>query len=199
MIGPPPGVRILVATRPVDFRKGMDGLAALAQQSLGQDPFCGTVLVFRAKRADRVKLLALDGSGLVLVSKRLEEGRFRWPPVMDGLMRLSPAQQRASGAPPAVAAADDRRICSAMAGMHSGAMEACCGAHHLGRQLVAQGHQVRLMSPEYVRPYVKAAALPLPDASLDGYRAPNASICTCGAPNWLWPRRSAYCVPAAAS
>jgi transposase len=50
------------------------------------------VLLFRAKRADRVKLLLWDGSGLVLVSKRLEEGRFRWPPVMDGLMRLSPAQ-----------------------------------------------------------------------------------------------------------
>jgi transposase len=36
------------------------------------------------------------------------------------------------------------------------AMEACCGAHHMGRALAAQGHTVRLMSPEYVRPYVKA-------------------------------------------
>src|SRR6201982_2149112 len=36
------------------------------------------------------------------------------------------------------------------------AMEACCGAHHLGRVLRAQGHEVRLMSPEYVRPYVKS-------------------------------------------
>jgi transposase len=92
VITPPPGVRVLVATTPVDFRKGMDGLAALAQQTLGQDPFCGTVLVFRAKRADRVKLLFWDGSGLVLVSKRLEDGRFKWPPIMGGLMRLSPAQ-----------------------------------------------------------------------------------------------------------
>jgi transposase len=92
MISPPPGVRVLVAPRPVDFRRGMDGLAALAQQTLGQDPFSGTVLVFRAKRADRVKLLFWDGSGLVLVSKRLEEGRFKWPPIMDGLMQLSPAQ-----------------------------------------------------------------------------------------------------------
>jgi transposase len=50
MIGPPPGGRVLVATKPVDFRKGMDGLAALAQQKLAQDPFCGTVLVFRTKR-----------------------------------------------------------------------------------------------------------------------------------------------------
>jgi len=68
VITPPPGVRLLVATRPVDFRKGMDGRPELAQQSLAQDPFCGTVPVFRAKRADRVKLLFWDGSGLVLVN-----------------------------------------------------------------------------------------------------------------------------------
>jgi transposase len=83
---------VLVATRPVDFRKGMDGLAALAKETLGQDPFSGTILVFRAKRADRVKLLLWDGTGLMLVSKRLEQGGFKWPPIMDGVMRLSPAQ-----------------------------------------------------------------------------------------------------------
>ena len=89
---PPAGVRVLVATRPVDFRKGMDGLAALAQETLGQDPFSGTVLVFRAKRADRLKLLVWDGTGLILVSKRLEQSAFKWPPIIDGMMRLSPAQ-----------------------------------------------------------------------------------------------------------
>jgi transposase len=67
----PAGVRVLVATRPVDFRKGMDGLAALASEKLGQDPFSGIVLVFRAKRADRLKLLFWDGSGLMLVSNYL--------------------------------------------------------------------------------------------------------------------------------
>jgi transposase len=92
MIVPPAGVRVLVATRPVDFRKGMDGLAALAQATLAQDPFSGTVLVFRAKRADRVKLLVWDGTGLILISKRLEQGAFKWPPIIDGMMRLSPAQ-----------------------------------------------------------------------------------------------------------
>lgn len=92
MIVRPAGVRVLVATRPVDFRKGMDGLAALARETLGQDPFCGTVLVFRAKRADRVKLLVWDGTGLILLAKRLEQGAFRWPPIMNGMMRLSPAQ-----------------------------------------------------------------------------------------------------------
>jgi transposase len=79
VIVPPGGVRVLVATRPVDFRKGMDGLAALAKETLAQDPFSGTILVFRAKRADRVKLLLWDGTGLLLVSKRLEQGTFKWP------------------------------------------------------------------------------------------------------------------------
>ena len=69
MIVPPGGVRVLVASRPVDFRKGMDGLAALAKETLAQDPFSGTILVFRAKRADRVKLLFWDGTGLLLVSR----------------------------------------------------------------------------------------------------------------------------------
>jgi transposase len=67
MITPPSGVRVLVAATPVDFCKGMDGLAALAEQALGHGPFSGTVLVLRAKRADRVKQLVWDGSGPVLV------------------------------------------------------------------------------------------------------------------------------------
>jgi transposase len=92
MIGIPPGVRILIAMRPVDFRKGADGLAALAREVLQQDPFSGTVLVFRAKRADRVKIVAWDGSGLVLIWKRLDEGAFKWAPVTDGIMRLTSAQ-----------------------------------------------------------------------------------------------------------
>jgi transposase len=92
VIVPPPGVRVLIASKPVDFRKGMDGLAALAKETLAQDPFSGTILVFRSKRADRVKLLLWDGTGLMLISKRLEGGAFRWPPIMNGLMRLSPAQ-----------------------------------------------------------------------------------------------------------
>jgi transposase len=73
----PPGVRVLIATRPVDFRKGADSLAALAKEMLAQDPFSGAVLVFRSRRADRVKLLVWDGSGLVLIWKRLEQGAFK--------------------------------------------------------------------------------------------------------------------------
>ena len=92
MIVPPVGVRVLVATRPVDFRRGADGLAAVVQTALRQDPFSGTIYVFRSKRADRVKLLVWDGSGLVLVWKRLEASAFKWPPISDGVMRLSAAQ-----------------------------------------------------------------------------------------------------------
>jgi len=62
MITPPAGARVLLATRPVDFRKGAHSLAALAAEVLGADPFSGAVLVFRSRRADRVKLLVWDGS-----------------------------------------------------------------------------------------------------------------------------------------
>jgi transposase len=92
MITVPAGIRVLVATKPVDFRKGGDGLAALVCEALGEDPFSGTIFVFRSKRADRVKILAWDGSGLVLFWKRLEHGAFRWPPISDGIMRLTASQ-----------------------------------------------------------------------------------------------------------
>ena len=91
MISVPAGVRVLVATKPVDFRHGADSLAALAKDELQRDPFSGTILDFRSKRADRLKILAWDGSGLILYWKRLEEA-FRWPPISDGVMRLSASQ-----------------------------------------------------------------------------------------------------------
>jgi transposase len=92
MIAVPAGSRVLVATKPVDFRKGAEGLIALVREQLRQDPFSGSLFIFRAKRADRVKIVAWDGSGLVLVWKRLEQAAFRWPPISDGVMRLTPAQ-----------------------------------------------------------------------------------------------------------
>ena len=92
MIGPSGAVRVLVATRPVDFRKGAEGLAALVRDVMGADPFDGAVYVFRAKRADRVKLVYWDGTGVCLFAKRLEDGRFQWPKIENGVMRLSAAQ-----------------------------------------------------------------------------------------------------------
>ena len=82
----------MVATRPVDFRKGAEGLAALVREEIKADPFSGVVYVFRAKRADRVKLVYWDGTGVCLFAKRLEEGAFRWPNIQAGVMRLSAAQ-----------------------------------------------------------------------------------------------------------
>ena len=59
---------------------------------LGEDPFSGAIYVFRSKRADRGKMVAWDGTGLVLLWKRLESGAFKWPPITDGVMRLTSAQ-----------------------------------------------------------------------------------------------------------
>ncbi|MEO1363860.1 MAG: IS66 family insertion sequence element accessory protein TnpB [Pseudomonadota bacterium] len=92
MIFPSNWVRILVATTRVDFRKGHDGLTAMVQGVLRKDPFTGTVLVFRAKRLDRLKLLYWDGSGLVMAYKRLEDTTFTWPAIKDGMMALNHAQ-----------------------------------------------------------------------------------------------------------
>jgi len=95
VIGPAGAVRVMVASKPVDFRKGAEGLAALVRETMRCDPFSGVVYVFRAKRADRVKLIFWDGTGVVLVAKRLEDGGFRWPKVQDGVMRLTAAQLQA--------------------------------------------------------------------------------------------------------
>ena len=66
VIGPTGAVRVLVATKPVDFRKGAEGLAALVRETMAADPFSGAVYVFRAKRADRIKLIFWDGTGVCL-------------------------------------------------------------------------------------------------------------------------------------
>jgi hypothetical protein len=75
-----PQMKILVAVDPADFRKGIDGLAALCKTKLEQDPFAGTVFVFRNRRATAIKVLVYDGQGFWLCQKRLSSGRFRWWP-----------------------------------------------------------------------------------------------------------------------
>ncbi len=72
MIAPPAGARILLATRPVDFRKGAHSLAALAAEVLGADPFSGAVLVFRSRRADAGDVQAAEA--LVRLSVEIERG-----------------------------------------------------------------------------------------------------------------------------
>ena len=92
MISIAPGTKVYLACRPVSMRYGFDGLAAQVKQVLDADPFAGHVFIFRGKRADYLKVLHYDGSGLCLFAKRLERGKFVWPPIVDGGMVLTPAQ-----------------------------------------------------------------------------------------------------------
>ena len=92
MISFGPQVRIFVATQPIDFRIGVHGLVALVAQELQGDPYGGDVFVFRSKRANRLKLLAFDGTGMVLATKWLEDGKFVWPPIQSGTLRLTATQ-----------------------------------------------------------------------------------------------------------
>ncbi len=92
MIALPSVSRIWIAAGVTDMRKGFDGLAALVQETLAEDPFSGQMFVFRGKRGDRVKLLWWDGDGLCLLAKRLERGRFVWPQASSGSVSLSAAQ-----------------------------------------------------------------------------------------------------------
>jgi transposase len=92
MITLAPGTKVFLACRPVDLRNGFDGLAAKVQQMIGADPFGGQLFLFRGKRGDYLKALYWDGTGLCLFAKRLEKGRFVWPPIVDGAVTLTPAQ-----------------------------------------------------------------------------------------------------------
>ncbi|WKB56027.1 IS66 family insertion sequence element accessory protein TnpB [Eleftheria terrae] len=92
MLGLPPNTRVWIAAGHTDMRKGLDGLAALVQTALPDNPYSGHVFVFRGKRGDMIKVLWFDGQGLLLLSKRLERGRFVWPQASSGAVSLTPAQ-----------------------------------------------------------------------------------------------------------
>ena len=89
MTAPAMPPRIVLATRPVDFRKQIDALAGVVENELGLDPYSGVAVVFRCEeQRDQIKVLWWDGTSLVLAHKRLEHGRFVWPAVRDGMIRL---------------------------------------------------------------------------------------------------------------
>ena len=81
MIQVTPQMRIMAAVEPVDFRRGIDGLARLCKDVLKHDPFNGWVFVFRNRSATALKILVYDGQGFWLCHKRLSSGRFRWWPM----------------------------------------------------------------------------------------------------------------------
>jgi len=90
MIQITPQMRILLAVEPVDFRKGIDGLAGLCRIELKSDPLSGAVFVFRNRSAKAVRVLVYDGQGFWLSTKRLSCGKFRWWPAdgQDGIRPL---------------------------------------------------------------------------------------------------------------
>ena len=92
MIGLPGGTQVWLAAGATDMRKGFDGLAMVAQETLRADPFSGHVFVFRGRRGDLIKVLWWSGDGLCLFAKRLERGRFIWPRTGAGVACLTAAQ-----------------------------------------------------------------------------------------------------------
>ena len=86
------GTRIWIAADVTDMRRGFQGLAAQVQTTLEQQPYSGHVFIFRGRRGDMFKLLRFDSDRLFLLQKRLERGRFVWPPASGGTVSLSRAQ-----------------------------------------------------------------------------------------------------------
>ena len=92
MIPVPANTRVWLAAGVTDMRKGFNGLSALAETVLAEDPFSGHLFVFRGRRGDLLKIVWWDGQGACLFSKRLEKGRFVWPSPADGKVSVTPAQ-----------------------------------------------------------------------------------------------------------
>jgi transposase len=90
----PPGVKVHLAFGFIDMRKGINGLAMLVQGVLRQDPFSGHLSVFRGRKANLIKIVYWDGTGLCLFTKRLEHGVFLWPSSAElgGTLMLTSAQ-----------------------------------------------------------------------------------------------------------
>ena len=92
MISLPAGTQIWLAAGATDMRKSFDGLAALVQTALHENPFSGHVFVFRGRKGDRLKVLWWSGDDMCMFSKRLEQGYFVWPQAASGTVSLSAAQ-----------------------------------------------------------------------------------------------------------
>ncbi len=84
MIQITPMMRVLVAVKPADFRRGIDGMARLCRAELAQNPFSGVVFVFLNRRRTGIKILVYDGQGFWLCYKRLSAGKFPWRPAEAG-------------------------------------------------------------------------------------------------------------------
>ena len=108
-----PQSRVFLACEPADFRRGIDGLAALCRQRLREDPMAGAIFVFRNRRGSALKMLCYDGQGYWLCQKRLSQGRLNWwPSTPQASERLSARELQIllwNGNPKAVELAEDWR------------------------------------------------------------------------------------------
>ncbi len=108
-----PQSRVFLACEPADFRRGIDGLAALCQQRLGEDPMGGAIFVFRNRRGTSLKLLCYDGQGFWLCQKRFSQGRLTWwPTTTQASEQLSARELQIllwNGNPKAIELAEDWR------------------------------------------------------------------------------------------
>jgi transposase len=83
------GVQIVLATEPVDLRRGHDGLITLVRTLWGANPYDGTLFVFLGRRKDRAKILFFTTGGFVIYYKRLEKSRFTLPPTPEGTTQIA--------------------------------------------------------------------------------------------------------------
>lgn len=83
------GLRVCLAAEPADLRRSFEGLTLLVKNALKEDERSSQIFVFTNKRRDRIRLLYWDGTGLWLMTKRLEEGTFAWPPLPEGEAKLA--------------------------------------------------------------------------------------------------------------
>ncbi len=92
MLRLPVSVRVFLCLVAVDMRRSFDGLAALAEQVVGESPLSGHLFVFRGRRGDRIKILYWDRDGYALWYKRLESGVFRFPEDASQAREISAAE-----------------------------------------------------------------------------------------------------------
>ena len=85
---------VYIALGYTDLRRGIDGLAAIVQESFELDPFTNTLFLFCGRRKDRIKGLLWEGNGFLLLYKRLETGSFQWPRTGEEARQLTPQQYR---------------------------------------------------------------------------------------------------------
>jgi len=83
------GLRVCLAAQPADLRRSFEGLALLVRGALKEDERSSQIFVFTNKRRDRIRLLYWDGTGLWLMTKKLEAGNFSWPKVPEGAAKIA--------------------------------------------------------------------------------------------------------------